>query len=120
MTHPLAPLPPGGPRLPSAPIPAPPSPAATGGLASLPSSPTPHAPAASFAARLASVAARLEGQEREVDRRLRAIGRGRELSNAELIALQAGVYRYAQGLELTTRVVDKAAGALRQTLEAHR
>ncbi|MFW5740157.1 MAG: hypothetical protein ACOC1F_07310 [Myxococcota bacterium] len=35
-----------------------------------------------------------------------------------MIALQAGVYRYVEAVELCTRLVDRAAGAVRTTLQS--
>ena len=36
----------------------------------------------------------------------------------QLIAIQAGVYRYTQELELASKLVDKATGAVKQTLQS--
>ncbi len=41
---------------------------------------------------------------------------GKEFSSSELIALQAGIYRYSQELELTGKVVEKATTGLKDTL----
>lgn len=35
-----------------------------------------------------------------------------------MIALQAGVYRYVEAVELCTKLVDRAAGAVRTTLQS--
>ena len=40
------------------------------------------------------------------------------VSATELIALQAGIYRYTEAVELTARFVDRAQNALRTTLES--
>jgi len=56
--------------------------------------------------------------ERMVDEVIRSARRGRVFSNEELIAIQAGVYRYTQELELASKLVDKATGAIRQTLQS--
>ena len=42
--------------------------------------------------------------------------RGKDFSLQELIALQAGVYEYTHRLELFSRLVDKAASAVRQVM----
>jgi len=42
---------------------------------------------------------------------------GRQFSNSELIALQAGMYKYTQELELTGKVVEKATSGLKDTLK---
>lgn len=41
---------------------------------------------------------------------------GREFSHTELLALQAGVYRFSQELELTSKVIEKGTSAIKQTL----
>jgi hypothetical protein len=42
---------------------------------------------------------------------------GAKFSNTELLALQAGMYKYTQELDLTGKVVDKATSALKDTLK---
>ena len=41
---------------------------------------------------------------------------GREFNHTELLALQAGVYRFSQELELTSKVIEKGTSAIKQTL----
>ena len=41
---------------------------------------------------------------------------GRSFSPPELIAMQAGVYRFTQELELTSKVVEKATSGIKQTI----
>lgn len=41
---------------------------------------------------------------------------GRNFSQQELLALQAGVYRFTQELELTSKVIEKGTSAIKQTL----
>jgi hypothetical protein len=41
---------------------------------------------------------------------------GRQFSPTELIAMQAGVYRFSQELELTSKVVEKATSGIKQTM----
>ena len=41
---------------------------------------------------------------------------GRQFSPPELIAMQAGVYRFSQELELTSKVVEKATSGVKQTM----
>ncbi|MCA9582117.1 MAG: hypothetical protein KC416_10020 [Myxococcales bacterium] len=48
----------------------------------------------------------------------RALRRGRTLDHTELLALQAGIYRYSQELDLVSRLVDRGTQALRQTLQS--
>jgi len=59
----------------------------------------------------------------EVDRGERLIqgvvsGRAGSLGAAELIALQAGIYRYTELVDLTSKFVDRAANAVRTTLQS--
>ncbi|MGA9525208.1 MAG: ATP-dependent helicase HrpB [Myxococcaceae bacterium] len=42
---------------------------------------------------------------------------GKEFSSSELLALQAGMYKYTQELELTGKVVEKATSGLKDTLK---
>lgn len=42
---------------------------------------------------------------------------GKSFSNSELLALQAGMYKYTQELELTGKVVEKATSGLKDTLK---
>ena len=41
---------------------------------------------------------------------------GRQFSPPELIAMQAGVYRFSQELELTSKVIEKATSGIKQTM----
>ena len=41
---------------------------------------------------------------------------GRQFNPAELLAMQAGVYRFSQELELTGKVVEKATSGIKQTM----
>ena len=41
---------------------------------------------------------------------------GRQFNPAELLAMQAGVYRFTQELELTSKVVEKATSGIKQTM----
>ena len=56
--------------------------------------------------------------ERLVEGVIQAARRGATFSNEQLIAIQTGVYRYTQELELASKLVDKATGAVRQTLQS--
>ena len=56
--------------------------------------------------------------ERTVSSVISAARRGKVFSNEELLAVQAGVYRYTQELELASKLVDKATGAVKQTLQS--
>ena len=69
------------------------------------------------AALRASVQSIVRG-ERLVNGVINAARHGATFSNEQLIAVQAGVYRYTQELELASKLVDKATGAIRQTLQS--
>lgn len=56
--------------------------------------------------------------QRFIERAIRAARRGRELSPEQLIATQAGVYRYTQELELASKIVDKSTQAIKQVLQS--
>jgi hypothetical protein len=48
----------------------------------------------------------------------RAIGGAGQLSPQQLLAVQAGIYRYSETLELAAKLVDKASNAVRTTLQS--
>jgi hypothetical protein len=56
--------------------------------------------------------------ENRVDTLLAAAARGKTFSPAELLALQSLVFRYAQTVEIVSRVADRVVGAVKQTLSA--
>jgi len=64
----------------------------------------------------------LHGLSREVDRgekvTRRAIeGGGKDLGPGELLALQAGVYRYSEAVDLSSKLVDRAASGVKTVLQ---
>jgi len=75
-----------------------------------PSEPSEPSP---FAALVARVASNIETGERVV---ARAAGGYASLDAAELIALQAGIYRYSEAIDLTAKLVDRATSAVRTVL----
>jgi hypothetical protein len=46
-----------------------------------------------------------------------ATARGGDLAPAELIALQAGVYRYSEAVDLASRLIDHATSGLKTVLQ---
>ncbi len=48
----------------------------------------------------------------------RALRGGAGLDAGELIALQAGIYRYTEAVDLVSKVVDRAGSAVRTTLQS--
>lgn len=65
---------------------------------------------------LRALADRALAAEKEVEALVAAAGRGGTFSAAELIALQATVFRYAQTVEVISRATDRLVGAVKQTL----
>lgn len=55
------------------------------------------------------------GQDR-MTRIMKVALSGRQMSPPELLAMQAGVYRFSQELELTSKVVEKATSGIKQTM----
>ena len=71
----------------------------------------------------ASFAEALRGLGSAVDRGEALIARATHgslagLDSAQLIALQAGIYRYTELVDLTSKFVDRAANAVRTTLQS--
>jgi hypothetical protein len=48
----------------------------------------------------------------------RALSGGGPLDAGQLIALQAGIYRYSEAVDLAAKLVDRAANAVRTTLQS--
>lgn len=44
-------------------------------------------------------------------------GGGRDLGNGELLALQAGVYRYSEAVDLSAKLVDRASSGVKTVLQ---
>jgi hypothetical protein len=79
--------------------------------------PTPRAPSPSAAAgSLARFVERIGSSEARVDALLEAAARGKTFTAAELIAMQATVFRYSQAVEVLSRGADRLVGAVKQTL----
>jgi len=76
--------------------------------------PPPVPPAASTAVR--GVLERAVTAERNIDALLAAAARGKTFSPAELLALQATVFRYSQTVEIMSRVADRLVGAVKQVM----
>lgn len=48
----------------------------------------------------------------------RALGAGGGLGAGDLIALQAGIYRYSEAVDLAGKLVDRAGQAVKSTLQS--
>ncbi|MBJ6761847.1 ATP-dependent helicase HrpB [Myxococcaceae bacterium JPH2] len=59
----------------------------------------------------------LEQGQRVMDQLIRSASSGSSYSNAELLSLQASMYRYAQGLDLVSRIVEKGTNGLKDVLK---
>ena len=64
----------------------------------------------------------LRGLGNEVDRGERLVRRatgagGQDLGPAELLALQAGVYRYSEAVDLSAKLIDRATNGVKTILQ---
>lgn len=94
-----------------------------------PPDPAPRAPSSEPAENLAARSERsessfeqkLRGLGRQIDRGERAVATAQgaygSLDAAELIALQAGIYRYVEAIDLAAKLVDRATSAVRTVLQ---
>lgn len=86
-----------------------------------PGSPTsPTAPPRSesrFAELLGDAARHLDAGRREVDAVIASARRG-DLPPEQLLAIQAGVYRYTQEVELASKVVDRVTNGVKTVLQS--
>ena len=62
----------------------------------------------------------LRGLGREVDRGEHMVGRalhGGDLGPGELLALQAGVYRYSEAVDLSAKLIDRATNGVKTVIQ---
>jgi hypothetical protein len=62
----------------------------------------------------------LRGLGREVDRGEHIVGRalhGGDLGPGELLALQAGVYRYSEAVDLSAKLIDRASNGVKTVIQ---
>jgi len=64
----------------------------------------------------------LRGLGREVDHGERVVrraidGGGKDLGPGELLALQAGVYRYSEAVDLSAKLIDRATSGVKTVLQ---
>lgn len=76
----------------------------------------PPADSPSFQQVLRRLAGEVDRGESVVSHALRASPTGDDTRS--MIALQAGVYRYVEAIDLCTKLVDRAASAVRTTLQS--
>ncbi|MCA9670113.1 MAG: hypothetical protein KC503_31170 [Myxococcales bacterium] len=82
-----------------------------------PATPSPS-PSASPSApsRVLRALSELEHERAKLDRVIARATRGGTFSPAQLLALQAQIYRLSQDMEITSRVLDRSVGALKSVL----
>lgn len=87
--------------------------------APFPARATQEAPGSSaFASLLQSLAGEIHKGEALTRSALGAGRAGQSLGPSELIALQAGIYRYGEAVDLASRLVDRATSAVKTVLQA--
>ena len=64
----------------------------------------------------------LNGLGREVDRGEKVVrraidGGGKDLGPGELLALQAGVYRYSEAVDLSAKLIDRATSGVKTVIQ---
>ncbi len=70
-----------------------------------------------FAALLQSLAHEVHDGESLTRSALGAARAGQALGPAELIALQAGIYRYGEAVDLASRLIDRATSAVKTVVQ---
>jgi len=66
---------------------------------------------------LSHVVGELEKGQVNMEKLIQAGASGKTFSNAELLSLQAGMYKYTQELDLTSKVVEKATSGLKDVVK---
>jgi hypothetical protein len=70
-----------------------------------------------FASVLRALGRQIEHGEKTVRSAMGSLEHGADLGPAELIALQAGVYRYAEAVDLASRLIDRATSGVKTVLQ---
>lgn len=58
----------------------------------------------------------IQDDQKRIDRMMSKLSRGAEISQGELLRMQATTYRYAQRVDLATKVVEKTANGVKQMM----
>lgn len=66
---------------------------------------------------ISAILSSLEQGNNRIDAMLKTSMSKKSMSNQELLAMQAGMYRYTQELDLCSKVVDKAVNGLKDVLK---
>lgn len=70
-----------------------------------------------FARVLRGLGQEIDHGERLVERAMTSARAGRTLGSEELLALQAGVYRYSEAVDLSAKLVDRASSGVKTVLQ---
>lgn len=70
-----------------------------------------------FADVLRGIGSELDRGEALSERAIHGGGAGAHLSPEQLLALQAGIYRYSEAVDLVTKLVDRGTQAVKTTLQ---
>jgi hypothetical protein len=73
--------------------------------------------ALSFAQVLRSVGREINSGEKTMRTAIESMRGGADLSPLQLIALQAGVYRYSEVIDLASRLVDRATSGIKTVIQ---
>ncbi len=94
-----------------------PRPAEPKGPVPLRDSPSAGARESPFSRVLAGLGKEIDHGETLVGRAMAGASHGKELGGLELLALQAGVYRYSEAMDLTAKVIDRACSGLKTVIQ---
>lgn len=78
---------------------------------------TPSSEPSPFARLLHGLGHEVNRGEQMVKQALSASQAGRDMSGSELLALQSGVYRYSEAVDLAAKLVDRAASGVKTVLQ---
>ncbi len=78
---------------------------------------TPHEGPTAFGQLLRGLGHELDRGEALAERAIRGGAAGGGMSPEALIALQAGIYRYSEAVDLVTKLVDRGTQAVKTTLQ---
>lgn len=71
------------------------------------------------ASMLSGLMTNMEKGQASLDKLIEGSLNGKQFSNSEMIGLQAGMYKYSQELDLTSKVVEKMSSGLKDTLKTN-
>ena len=85
--------------------------------APVPPLPSSDEPSPSFAHVLRGLGREINSGEATMRAAIQSMRTGADLGPAQLIALEAGVYRYSEAIDLTSRLVDRATGGVKTVVQ---